>query len=82
MIASLGIPEILVSDNASTFTSEEFKQFYAEEWCGTCEDCTLSSNGACWESSPNIQEGDEVGTRGFTCDKVVGISVQVSHNPS
>ena len=37
--AGLGLPEVIISDNAANFTSEEFEQFSEDQ---TCEDTTVS----------------------------------------
>ena len=39
--ASLGLPEVLVSDDAAAFTSEEFR-VSQEQWYLSCEDTTLA----------------------------------------
>ena len=42
---TLGLPEQLVTDNGSSFSSEEFQQFYAKQWGAPHQNITTSSGG-------------------------------------
>ena len=40
--SNYGLPELLVSDNGTCFTSTEFKDLLKKKWYPSCDLCTIS----------------------------------------
>ena len=77
--AGLGLPEVLVSNNATAFTSSEFSRVSQEEWNPSCPNTAIPP-GFKWPGgtgSPDVQGGNEANQRRLLEHTTVSIPIQV-----